>query len=133
MTITRTAGPLVDLDQLARSQRGLITRAQVLECGHTDADVRRAIRRRTWQRVLPGLYGTFTGTLTLEQRRHAAYLFGGPQSQIAGVAACAGTACSISRLISASTCSCRTRSSVRPTVSYGYSAPATLIRPPARS
>jgi len=78
---------LVDLDQLARSQRGLITRAQALECGHTDADLRRAIQHRRWQRVLPGLYATFTGEPTLEQRRLAALLYAGPGAQITGVAA----------------------------------------------
>jgi hypothetical protein len=87
MPMTRTTGPLVDLDQLARSQRGLLTRTQVLECGHTDADIRQELRQRRWQRVLPGLYGSFTGEPTLEQRRLAASLYAGPRSQMTGVAA----------------------------------------------
>jgi hypothetical protein len=68
-------------------QRGLITRQQALACGLTDGTIRHLIRSRRWQRVLPGLYAGFTGQLTLEQRRCAAYLFAGVQAQITGVAA----------------------------------------------
>jgi hypothetical protein len=40
-----------------------------------------------WQRLLPGVYLTFTGTPTSDQREMAAFLYGGPGSVITGVAA----------------------------------------------
>jgi hypothetical protein len=83
----RVAGPIVDIDTLMRAQRGLVTRHQAREGGLTDGAIRHLIRSGRWQRILPGLYAGFTGELTLEQRRHAAYLFAGPSAQITGIAA----------------------------------------------
>jgi hypothetical protein len=83
----RSSAPLVDFDSLAQAQRGLVTRQQILACGLTDGNVRSRLHARQWQRVLRGVYATFTGSLTLEQRRLAAYLFAGPDAQITGVAA----------------------------------------------
>jgi hypothetical protein len=79
--------PKVDLDQLLVSQRGLLTRAQALAAGLSDEDIRRELRRPRWQRLLPGLYATFTGDVTLELKRFAATLYLGPDAQITGLAA----------------------------------------------
>lgn len=59
----------------------------MLACGLSDQDIRRWVKDGRWQRVLPGIYAAFTGELTLEQRRFAAFLFAGPNAQLTGVAA----------------------------------------------
>jgi len=79
--------PKVDLDQLLLAQRGLLTRRQALAAGLDDEAIRRQLHDARWQRLLPGLYATFTGGVTLEQRRLAAALYLGPDSQLTGVAA----------------------------------------------
>lgn len=79
--------PKVDLDQLLASQRGLLTRAQALAAGLDDEEIRLELRRSRWQRLLPGLYATFTGDVTLELKRLAATLYLGPDAQITGIAA----------------------------------------------
>lgn len=47
--------------ELARWQDGVITRRQLLAHGHTDADIRRLVRRRVLAPVLPGTYLLHTG------------------------------------------------------------------------
>jgi hypothetical protein len=86
-SIMRAAVPKVDLDSLVESQRGLLTRGQALAAGLDDEAIRRELHDGRWQRLLPGLYATFTGGVTLEQRRLAAALYVGRRAQITGVAA----------------------------------------------
>jgi len=86
-SMKRAGEPKVDLEQLIARQRGLVTRAQSLAAGLDDDWIHRAIKDSRWQRVLPGLYATFTGILTLEQRRLAATLYVRGQAQISGLAA----------------------------------------------
>jgi hypothetical protein len=85
----RASQPKVDLETLASRQRGLISRAQAFACGLDDQTIRRMIASGRWQRTLPGQYSTFTGELTLEQRRVSAALYLRGRGQMTGVAALA--------------------------------------------
>lgn len=71
------------------AQDGFITRTQALEAGMSKAALRHAIRPDgPWQRVAPGVYATFTGTLTQRQLLRAALLSAGPDAMLSGVVAC---------------------------------------------
>jgi hypothetical protein len=83
----RATAPKVDLDQLFVAQRGLVTRSQALAAGLDDEAIRRNLKEMKWQRILPGLYASFTGGVTLEQRRLAATLYLGPTVQLTGLSA----------------------------------------------
>lgn len=80
-----------DRDQLARvigEQFGVIGRNQALEAGLSQG----AISRLThpggrWQKILPGVYATTTGTVDTDQRAMAALLHAGSVSVITGAAA----------------------------------------------
>ena len=53
------------LDKALRENEGVITRAQALGCGLSLAEIRHRIRPGgPWQRLLPGVYLTVTGTPT---------------------------------------------------------------------
>ncbi len=86
-SLHRAAAPKIDLDQIVTRQRGLVTRRQVLAAGLDDEWIRREIKNGKWQRVLPGLYATFTGPLTLEHRRVAGMLYTRGSAQLTGLAA----------------------------------------------
>lgn len=77
-----------DRGQLARIVRGqyaVISRGQALECGMTRSTIEYRLRPDgPWRQILPGVYLTVTGTVTLEQRETAALLYAGPQSVITG-------------------------------------------------
>ena len=78
------------LTWLLHSQRGVLTRAQVLSCGITANAIEHRIRSNgPWQRLLPGVYLTTTGQPTLEQRATAALVYAGPDAVITGPAALA--------------------------------------------
>jgi hypothetical protein len=62
------------LDDLLRDQDGVVSRAQVLSCGHAEHDIRRMLRRREWTTVVPGVYVDHTGPTTWEQRAMAGVL-----------------------------------------------------------
>jgi hypothetical protein len=79
--------PETRLDALLRRQQGLATRAQLIACGVTDGAVTAHLRGRRWQRLAPGLYASFTGGLTVDQRLLAACLHVGPGAQVTGGAA----------------------------------------------
>jgi very-short-patch-repair endonuclease len=75
-------------DRLARSQFGVITRAEALECGLTLSTLQHRIRPGgPWSRVLPGIYLTSTGQPDQDQRLMAALLYAGQGSIITGQAA----------------------------------------------
>ena len=64
--------------QLAAAQDGLVTRRQALECGISIDALRHAVGKgKRWQRVVTGVYATFTGPLQERQeateRRRARY------------------------------------------------------------
>ena len=69
-------------------QYQVVTRGQALLCGvpHSTLD-RQIAPGGPWQRLLPGVYLTVTGTATRDQREMAALLYAGPQSLITGSAA----------------------------------------------
>jgi hypothetical protein len=78
------------LADLLRRQHGVITRMQAAGCSMTDAALRHRIRvDGPWQVVLPGVYLSATGSLTLPQRQMAALLYAGPDAMISGPAALA--------------------------------------------
>ena len=73
----------------AHRQDGLITRDQALTAGATPDFIRHAIGPQgRWQRVLPGIYATFTGPLADIHRYRAAVLYGGADAMITGATAC---------------------------------------------
>jgi len=76
------------LNKLLNRQEQVISRSQALACGITAG----AFRRRTepggqWQRLLPGVYLTVTGTATRDQREIAALRYAGDRSLITGLTA----------------------------------------------
>jgi hypothetical protein len=90
MTIAKpraAAAPKVDLEILVTRQRGIVSRPQAFATGLDDGAIRRELRNGHWQRLLPGIYATFSGAVTLEQKRLAATLYAGRSAQITGVAA----------------------------------------------
>ncbi len=62
-----------------------MSRTQVLASGMTRDALKHRIRvDGPWQRLIPGVYLTVTGTPTVRQREIAALLYGGPRSVITG-------------------------------------------------
>lgn len=73
----------------ANAQDGLLTRPQALAAGMSVSAIRHAIRPGgPWQRVLPGVYATFSGPLARIHRLRAAVLHGGEQALVTGAHAC---------------------------------------------
>jgi hypothetical protein len=64
--------------RVMRDQAGVISRRQALELGMTVTQVKRAVRRREWIQVHPGVYVDHNGELTWLQRAWAAVLFSWP-------------------------------------------------------
>jgi very-short-patch-repair endonuclease len=76
------------LNQLLEKQNFVITRRQALDSGvHPNVLHRRAQASGPWQRILPGVYLTVTGTPTNDQRETAAVLYGGPGATLTAAAA----------------------------------------------
>jgi hypothetical protein len=76
------------LAALVRKQRGVVARAQVLECGMTERVLTyRSRDAGPWQRFLPGVYLTHTGSPADGEREMAALLYAGPTSVLTGTAA----------------------------------------------
>lgn len=65
------------IERLARRHRGAVTHAQALAAGATPTWIGGRVRRRQWQRALPGVYVTFTGPLPWRTRAWAALLYCG--------------------------------------------------------
>lgn len=63
-----------EIERLLAGQDGVIARRQALERGMTRAEIARALRRRDWVSVHPGVYVHHTGPLTWQQRAWAAVL-----------------------------------------------------------
>ncbi|MEV4414134.1 type IV toxin-antitoxin system AbiEi family antitoxin domain-containing protein [Catellatospora sp. NPDC049609] len=84
-----TSEAFAALDETAHAQLRLLTRAQVLQAGHSDMLIYRRIRSGRWQRVLSGVYCIDGGPLTVEQRRVAGALYAGPDAQLTGQSALA--------------------------------------------
>src|SRR6516165_8093135 len=79
---------VVRLQRIVRAQHRVITRRQALECGMPHSTVESWVMPGgKWAKILPGVYATVTGRVTVEQRQVAALLYAGPQSVITGPAA----------------------------------------------
>lgn len=75
--------------RLARVQDGVITRQQALAAGMTVDTIRHAIRPGgPWQRVLPGVYATFSGPLSTLHRLRVAVLYAGDDAVVTGAWGC---------------------------------------------
>lgn len=71
-----------------RLQCDLVTRTQVLAAGLSEAALRQRLRPGgPWKVVLPGVYLSHNGLMTVGQREMAATLYGGVDSVITGAAA----------------------------------------------
>lgn len=83
------AGPdKAALARLLKYQHGVISRPQCLAEGLTHQSIQRRIRSGgPWQRLLPGVYLSATGTPTREQRDVAALLYAGPGATLTGASA----------------------------------------------
>lgn len=78
------------LVQIWRSQCDLVTRAQALSGGMTEAELRGRLRTGgPWKVVLPGVYLVHNGDLAIGQREAAAVLYAGAPSIITGQSALA--------------------------------------------
>jgi hypothetical protein len=63
---------------VAQAQEGVIARRQVLRLGGTHDQIHHQLTRGHWQHMLPGVYATFTGAISVRARIWAAILFAGP-------------------------------------------------------
>jgi len=76
------------LNRLARDQERVISRTEALSCGMPVHQLRYRTRPGgPWQRLLPGVYLTVTGTPTRAQTEMAAMRYAGPGSVVTGIAA----------------------------------------------
>jgi very-short-patch-repair endonuclease len=66
------------LRQLAAFQEGILTHRQATEGGMTKNAVRSRMKQGHWQRIYPGVYAVFTGTLQQKSLVWAAVLHAGP-------------------------------------------------------
>lgn len=79
----------VDVFRIAAAQDGLITRTQALAAGMSIGALRHAVRPGgPWQRVVPGVYATFTGALQDIHRLRTAELVVGADGMVTGAWAC---------------------------------------------
>jgi hypothetical protein len=76
------------LGRIAREQFGVIGRDQALDCGVSRSAVAYLLRQDgPWRKIVPGVYATTTGEITLDQRAMTALLHAGPRSVITGAVA----------------------------------------------
>jgi hypothetical protein len=80
-----------DLRRLAQTQDGIVTRQQALKSGLSKAAIRHALGEDgSWQKIIPGVYATFSGPLQDRHRVRAALLYAGDEAIVTGVYACRG-------------------------------------------
>jgi hypothetical protein len=78
------------LERVLDEQRDIVTRPQALACGLSDNELRSRVRPGgPWQVILPGIYLTHNGLLSVGQREVVATLHAGAGSVISGRAALA--------------------------------------------
>jgi hypothetical protein len=76
------------LHRMLSRQDGVFSRQQALDCGMSLGQFRHRVRPGgPWQRLLPGVYLTVTGTPTRRQLEIAALRYAGPGSAVTGLAA----------------------------------------------
>jgi hypothetical protein len=71
----RRVGWVDEIARLLLEQSGVVSRRQVLVHGGRPADIERALRRREWVRLLPGVFLDHTGQPSWVQRAWAGVLF----------------------------------------------------------
>lgn len=77
-----------ELDALVASQRGIVSRQQLLQLAVSENELQWRIRPSgPWQVVLPGVYATFTGELSQTQWWYVALLYAGASAALTGEAA----------------------------------------------
>lgn len=76
-----------DLERLIARQLGLVARRQLLALEHDRFHVRNQVAARRWVERTPRVVSTFTGGLTIEQRRWLGVLHAGPRSMLGGLTA----------------------------------------------
>jgi hypothetical protein len=74
------------VEELLRTQDGVVSRRQLVALGVTDVEIARRLRRREWKRIHPGVYVNHTGPPTWSQRAWAAVLYHWPAA-LAGASA----------------------------------------------
>lgn len=80
-----------ELRTLAQAQDGVITRKQALKHGLSKAAIRHALGDGgSWNKIIPGVYATFTGPLQERHRVRAALLYAGDEAMVTGAYACRG-------------------------------------------
>ena len=75
------------LDELITRQCGLVARRQLLTYDRDRFHVRNQVAARRWVERTPRVLSTFTGELTVEQRRWLGVLHAGPRSLLGGLTA----------------------------------------------
>lgn len=68
------------VDDRARLQLGLVTRAQALAAGVSRRQIDARLKSKEWEAVLPGVYGLASAARTAEQQIHAHCLHLGPNA-----------------------------------------------------
>lgn len=76
-----------DLRQLVTDQLGLVARRQLLAVERDRFHVRNQVAAQRWVERTPRVVSTFTGELTVEQRRWLGVLHAGPRSMLGGLTA----------------------------------------------
>lgn len=72
-------------ERLRQAQHGVVTRVQALACGLTPKAIHYRLRSGgPWQRLLPAVYLTMTGSASADHKAVAARLYAGPRSLISG-------------------------------------------------
>jgi hypothetical protein len=76
------------LQRVSGDQLGVLGRSQALEIGISSGAIDRLVKPGgRWQKIVPGVYATTTGTVSPDQRAMAALLHAGPQGVITGATA----------------------------------------------
>jgi very-short-patch-repair endonuclease len=68
------------LDALIDAQHRIVSRIQLLAAARTESEIRRRLRRRSWQTVHPGVYATHNGPIGYEEHLLAGLLYAGPEA-----------------------------------------------------
>lgn len=77
---------LTELHALAAPHDGVVTQRDLVTAGFRPELASRQVARRSWQRLLPGVYLTRPNPPTLRQRCYAALRYAGPQALVSGQA-----------------------------------------------
>lgn len=80
----KACGPAEAWQDLADSQSGIVTRAQVMATGMTQGAIDARLERGRWSRLHPGVYATFSGPVPPHARLWAAVLACGDDAALGG-------------------------------------------------